>query len=155
MWPPVGGLGFKQVPPKGDTINGYFVPGGTQIGQGFYAVGRSKLVFGEDANVFRPERWLLAGGDELSNMLAALDTHFGHGKYSCLGKPIAMMEVHKAVFEVGLILGTIIGTNTDGMMQLFKRYDFAVMNPERPIKTQTSVFLFASDFWVRVSRREE
>lgn len=100
MWPPVGGLGFKQVPPEGDTINGYFVPGGTQIGQGFYAVGRSKLVWGEDADVFRPERWLVAEGDELKRMVDALDTHFGHGKYSCLGKPIALMEIHKAVYEV-------------------------------------------------------
>jgi cytochrome P450 len=100
MWPPVAGLGFKQVPPQGDTINGFFVPGGTQVGQGFYAVGRSKLVWGEDADVFRPERWLLAGQDRLREMIAAFDTHFGYGKYSCLGKPIALMEIHKAVFEV-------------------------------------------------------
>ncbi|KAH8734711.1 cytochrome P450 [Ilyonectria robusta] len=135
MWPPVGGLGFKQVPPEGDTINGYFVPGGTQIGQGFYAVGRSRLVWGEDADVFRPERWLVAKGDELKRMVDALDTHFGHGKCSCLGKPIALMEIHKAVYE------------------LMKRYDFAVLNAEQPIKTQTSVFLFASDFWVKITKR--
>ncbi|KAF5020104.1 hypothetical protein F66182_7867 [Fusarium sp. NRRL 66182] len=137
MWPPVAGLGFKQVPPEGDTINGFFVPGGTQVGQAFYAVGRSRLVWGDDADVFRPERWLLADQDELRSMIAASDTHFGHGKYSCLGKPIALMEIHKAVFE------------------LFKRYDFAVLNPERPIKAQTSVFLFASDFWVKITRRED
>ncbi|KAI1040544.1 hypothetical protein LB505_005752 [Fusarium chuoi] len=70
-------------------------------------------------------------------MAAALDTHFGHGKYSCLGKPIALMEIHKAVFE------------------LFKRYDFAILNAERPIKTQTSVFLFASDFWVTITQRND
>ncbi|KAF5558637.1 pisatin demethylase (cytochrome P450) [Fusarium mexicanum] len=137
MWPPVAGLGFKQVPPEGDTINGFFVPGGTQVGQGFYAVGRSRLVWGDDADVFRPERWLLADEDRLRDMIAALDTHFGHGKYSCLGKSIALMEVHKAVFE------------------LFKRYDFAILNAERPIKTQTSVFLFASDFWVTITRRDD
>ncbi|KAK7404120.1 hypothetical protein QQX98_010078 [Neonectria punicea] len=100
MWPPVGGLGFKQVPPEGGTVNGYFVPGGTQIGQGFYAVGRSRLVWGEDADVFRPERWLIADEDGLRRMVGALDTHFGHGKYACLGKPIALMEIHKAVYEV-------------------------------------------------------
>ncbi|KAH6900409.1 cytochrome P450 [Thelonectria olida] len=136
MHPPVGGLGFKQVPPEGDTINGFFVPGGTQIGQGFYAVGRSKIVWGEDADVFRPERWLIAKGDQLNRMVAALDTHFGHGKYSCLGKPIALMEIHKAVYE------------------LMKRYDFAVVNAEQPIKTQASVFIFASDFWVKITKRE-
>ncbi|KAM0253465.1 hypothetical protein ACHAP5_000494 [Fusarium lateritium] len=137
MWPPVAGLGFKQVPPEGDTINRFFVPGGTQVGQGFYAVGRSRLVWGEDADVFRPERWLFAKEDRLRDMIAAFDTHFGHGKYSCLGKPIALMEIHKAVFE------------------LIKRYDFAVLNAERPIRVQTLVFLFASDFWVKITRRED
>lgn len=106
MWPPVGGLGFKQVPPAGDTINGFFVPGGTQIGQGFYAVGRSKRVWGADADVFRPERWLVAEGDELKSMVAAVDTNFGSGKYACLGKQIALMELHKAVFEVSFILAS-------------------------------------------------
>lgn len=100
MWPPLAGLGFKQVPPGGDTINGFFVPGGTQVGQGFHAVGRSRLVWGEDADMFRPERWLLADEGELKRMTAAWDTNFGHGKYVCLGKPIALMEMHKAVFEV-------------------------------------------------------
>ncbi|KAI8688953.1 hypothetical protein NCS55_00150600 [Fusarium keratoplasticum] len=137
MWPPLAGLGFKQVPPEGDTINGYFVPGGTQVGQGFHAVGRSRLVWGEDADMFRPERWLIADESELKRMTAAWDTHFGHGKYVCLGKPIALMEIHKAVFE------------------LIKRYNFALMNPEKPINIQASVFLFASDFWVRISRRDD
>lgn len=100
MWPPVSGLGFKTVPPEGDSLNGYFVPGGTEIGQGFHGVGRSKAVWGADADVFRPERWLRAEGFELKKMRNALDTHFGHGKYSCLGKQIALMELHKAVFEV-------------------------------------------------------
>jgi cytochrome P450 len=100
MWPPIGGLGFKRVPPGGETINGYHVPEGTEIGQGFLAVGRSKAVWGEDANVFRPERWLNTNESELKRMISAVDTHFGAGKYSCMGKPIAVMELHKAIFEV-------------------------------------------------------
>ncbi|KAK5992623.1 Cytochrome P450 monooxygenase ABA1 [Cladobotryum mycophilum] len=135
MWPPVGGLGFKTVPPEGDTINGYFVPGGVEIGQGFHGVGRSKAVWGPDANVFRPDRWLNAEGEQLKNMINAVDTHFGFGKYSCLGKAIALMELHKAVFE------------------LVRRFDFSLVNPETPIKTQASIFLFASDFWVTLTKR--
>ncbi|KAL7786367.1 cytochrome P450 [Trichoderma ceciliae] len=135
MWPPVGGLGFKIVPPEGDYLNGYFVPGGTEIGQGFHGVGRSKAVWGLDADIFRPERWLVAREDGLRDMANAVDTHFGHGKYSCLGKPIALMELHKAVFE------------------LVRRFDLSVMNPETPIKITASIFLFASDFWVTLSKR--
>ena len=32
MFPPVTGLVSKMVPPEGDTINGVFLPGGTDIG---------------------------------------------------------------------------------------------------------------------------
>ncbi|KAL6876781.1 cytochrome P450 [Trichoderma novae-zelandiae] len=135
MWPPVGGLGFKTVPPEGDSINGYFVPGGTEIGQGFHGVGRSKAVWGPDADVFRPERWLFVGEEELRRMTNAVDTHFGYGKYSCLGKQIALMELHKALFE------------------LVRHFDFCVVNPETPIKTTASIFLFASDFWVTITKR--
>jgi cytochrome P450 len=102
MYPPVTGLGFKQVPQGGDTLCGYFVPGGTQIGHNFYGLGRSKRVWGADADVFRPERWLVAEEDELKKMDAAVDLDFGHGKYSCLGKPIAMMELSKTIVEVPL-----------------------------------------------------
>ncbi|CCF41329.1 cytochrome P450 [Colletotrichum higginsianum] len=135
FYPPVTGLGFKQAPEGGDVLNGYFVPGGTQIGQNFFGVGRSLRVWGPDADVFRPERWLSAGEDELRQMNAALDTHFGHGKYSCLGKPIAMMELNKVFVE------------------LLRRYDFTVMNPEKPIKTLSAIFFVARDFWVRLTRR--
>lgn len=100
MWPPVSGLGFKLVPPGGEHINGYFVPGGTEIGQAFLAVGRSKRTWGADADIFRPERWLCASPDDLKRMNHAVDTHFGGGKFSCLGKPIAMMELNKTVYEV-------------------------------------------------------
>ena len=32
MFPPVTGLFDKVVPPEGDTVNGVFIPGGTEIG---------------------------------------------------------------------------------------------------------------------------
>lgn len=135
FYPPVTGLGFKQVPEGGDVLNGYYVPAGTQVGQNFFGVGRSQWVWGPDADVFRPERWLSASAEELKQMNAAVDTHFGHGKYSCLGKSIAMMELNKVFVE------------------LLRRYDFTVMNPEKPIKTLSAIFFVARDFWVRLTRR--
>jgi cytochrome P450 len=38
IYPPVAGLMAKRVPPEGDTINGMFVPGGTQIGYGAWGI---------------------------------------------------------------------------------------------------------------------
>ncbi|KAK7752820.1 hypothetical protein SLS62_005162 [Diatrype stigma] len=55
--PAIGGFP-KRVPPEGDTICGRFVPGGTDIFFNTWLMLRNKEVFGEDADVFRPERFL-------------------------------------------------------------------------------------------------
>lgn len=105
MYPPVVGLGNKQVPKGGDVLNGYFVPEGTQIGHNFPGIMRSKRIWGEDAHVFRPERWLEFDDEELKAMCGVVDLAFGYGKYQCLGKPIAMMELNKVFCEVGCPCG--------------------------------------------------
>jgi cytochrome P450 len=100
MHPPIPALNSKQVPPQGDTINGIFVPGGTRIGYGSFSIQRNKSVFGEDAKFFRPERWLEATGSELQRMERTNDLVFGSGKYQCLGKSVAYVELRKFIFEV-------------------------------------------------------
>lgn len=100
MYPPVTGLGSKQVPRGGDYLNGHFVPEGTQVGTNYFGLMHSKELWGTDADVFRPERWLEASEDQLRVMNGAVDLAFGYGKYSCLGKPIAMMELNKIFVEV-------------------------------------------------------
>ncbi len=57
-------------------------------------------LWGNDADVFRPERWVDANPEEWRSMNTMLDLNFGSGKYSCLGKPIAMMELNKVFVEV-------------------------------------------------------
>jgi len=101
MWPPVLGLGFKEVPEGGDTINGYFLPAGTSVGYGAWGLHRSKALYGEDANVYRPERWTDTKDEEkLAAMNRSADLVFSYGKSGCLGKPVAFMELNKALTEV-------------------------------------------------------
>jgi cytochrome P450 len=100
MFPAATGIMSKTVPPEGDTINGIYIPGGTDIGKNDWAIQRDKKVYGEDATFFRPERWLEAHGEQLERMERSLALIWGHGKYSCLGKNIALMELNKAYFEV-------------------------------------------------------
>lgn len=100
MCPPATGILSKRTPPEGDTINGRFVPGGVDIGQCIWGVQRSKDVYGQDSMLFRPERWLEANGEQLENMEKSLGLVWGYGKYSCLGKNIAFLELNKAFFEV-------------------------------------------------------
>ncbi|KXH40933.1 hypothetical protein CSAL01_09551 [Colletotrichum salicis] len=58
IFPPVVGLMAKQTPPEGDTWNGAFIPGGTRVWWSAWAMFRRQDVFGDDADEFRPERWL-------------------------------------------------------------------------------------------------
>ena len=98
--PPATGILSKKAPPNGDTFKGTFIPGGTEIGQCAWGLQRSKEVYGEDSMLFRPERWLEAKGEKLERMEESLGLIWGHGKFSCLGKHIAFLELNKIFFEV-------------------------------------------------------
>jgi cytochrome P450 len=100
IWPPATSPGFKLVPKGGDTIAGVYLPQGTKVGMSIYNVMRDKAVFGEDADVFRPERWLDAGDEKRDTMEKQLDMLFSPGKWMCLGKSIAWLELNKVFVEV-------------------------------------------------------
>lgn len=64
-----------------------------------YVVQRDPDVFGADAGEFCPERWLHVPEEKLVRMDAAMYV-FGMGPRVCLGKELALMEMHKLVPEV-------------------------------------------------------
>jgi cytochrome P450 len=58
----------RIVPEGGATLCGKFIPGGTVVGMNAWVLHRDQRVFGSDADVFRPERWLEAEPDRLKLM---------------------------------------------------------------------------------------
>jgi cytochrome P450 len=82
----------RIVPSGGATIAGHHFPGGVTVGCNPAIIHRDRGVFGEDADVFRPERWL----DEkrAKEMDKAIIT-FGGGARTCIGKNISLMEMQK------------------------------------------------------------
>jgi hypothetical protein len=93
----------RLVPPQGDTINGIFVPGGVSINHCTWGVQRRKDIYGDDPNCYRPERWLEADEESRRVMDGTLEFVFGgSGRWSCLGKTIALMEIYKVLVEVSL-----------------------------------------------------
>jgi cytochrome P450 len=100
IWSPVTGLLSKTVPPGGDTFNGIFIPGGTDVGCCVWGVFRSKKFWGPDANEFRPERWFGIEAGRLKEMDDIMALIFGSGRYGCLGKGVAMIELNKVFVEV-------------------------------------------------------
>ncbi|KAI9807009.1 MAG: hypothetical protein M1833_002667 [Piccolia ochrophora] len=99
MWPPVTSLMEKEVPAGGDVLDGRYIPGGTRIGYCAWGLQRRKDVYGENAEIFYPERWLDATEDDLAKMNSVHSLIFGYGRWSCLGKSVALIELDKVFFE--------------------------------------------------------
>jgi cytochrome P450 len=131
MKSPAGGSFFKTVPPEGDVINGLFIPAGTQIGVSHLSFLLSRETFGEDAEVFRPERWLEADPAALAKMNGVVDLIFHYGKYQCLGKPVALMEFNKIFVE------------------LLRRFNFSIVNAERPARIYNAVSTLLSSIHIK------
>ncbi|KAL9614526.1 MAG: hypothetical protein Q9167_000976 [Letrouitia subvulpina] len=138
VFPPSVGLMQKTVPKEGDTFNGKFIPGGTNIGYCAWGLHRSKEVFGKDAETFRPERWIHVTGDRLLEMNRVVDLIFGSGKYACLGKPIVFLELRKII------------------VTLFRQYDITLLDPVRPLKNICANGLFLqSEMHVKITDRND
>ena len=90
---------YPRVAPKGGyTLNGLFVPEGTVVSTNAWVNNRNKEVYGQDADDFNPERWMES--EEKSTTMENLSFTFGYGPRICLGKNIALIELHKVVFQV-------------------------------------------------------
>ena len=120
MQVPFTGLLSKEVPPQGDTINGQFIPGGTRIGHNSCGMQLRADIFGEDVDVFRPERWLVADPARKAKMVQTTELVFGYGRWQCLGKSIAFMEMVKVYVEVCLSTLENISVFFGGMCELTK-----------------------------------
>lgn len=110
MHPAVGLTLERVVPAQGVTVAGTFLPGGTIVGCSAWVLHRDERVFGEDAGMFRPERWLdEKRGKEMEGYLFS----FGAGARTCIGKNISLLEMYKLVpavlraFEVSLMLNAV------------------------------------------------
>jgi len=112
FFPPIAcGAFYKDVPAGGDVLCGRYLPQGTKVSTmaATSAITRSRAIWGEDADCFRPERWGEAegmddGGERVRMMGRVVDLSFGGGQFLCSGKGIALMEVCKVVPEVGFFL---------------------------------------------------
>ncbi|KEY65315.1 hypothetical protein S7711_01829 [Stachybotrys chartarum IBT 7711] len=101
IFPPIGVPLFRVVPEGGENFDGRHIPEGTNLGLDFWGMYRkNKAIWGDDPAMFRPERWLQAEPSRLKEMDTMIQYVFGYGRWQCLGKTIAMMEINKAAIEV-------------------------------------------------------
>lgn len=106
----------RYVPASGLTLpDGSFIPASCSVGLNPYIIGRNKTFWGDDADEFRPERWLQKENEsdsvyeERVRSMRATELAFGAGARMCMGRHLAMLEVYKMVatlvsrFEIELV----------------------------------------------------
>ncbi|KAE8147819.1 cytochrome P450 [Aspergillus avenaceus] len=132
----------RYVPVEGLTLpTGQYIPQGCIVGMNPYVVARNRSIWGEDAEVFRPERWLRdprESEDEYQarlRLMNASDLAFGAGSRVCIGKNLGMLEVYKV------------------MATLVSRFEIELVDACE-WKTHNSFFVRQEGVNVRISRRE-
>ena len=75
---PAVGLNItRHVPPEGASIDGKWYPGDTRVAVNAWVLHRDRAVFGQDADVFRPERWFEDNAKEMDRHMYQVSTlHF-------------------------------------------------------------------------------
>ncbi len=117
IYPAATGLTPKIAPPEGDTLeDGTYIPPGTQVGIASWLIYHNKSVYGADADIFRPERWIEGSEEQVGEMKRSLELLFGYGRFKCLGQSVAMMELPKVSFE------------------LVRRFEWSLEDPLRPLE---------------------
>jgi cytochrome P450 len=136
--PAVTGLLPRIVGVNGDTHNGVYLPPGTEVALCAWNIHRTNTkVYGDDAHVFRPERWLEASPERLAVMEEASHLVFGFGRFRCLGENIAKIELNKMFFE------------------MFRRFNWSTIDPIYPFTKNINYGGFVQKgMWVRVTERE-
>lgn len=152
LCPPVAALSYMEVPSSGDIIDGIRIPPGTKVGPSWWQLSRDKDTYGENAHMFRPERWTLADEARRQRMERANEMFFKPGRWTCVGNPLAVMEVSKAICEVRLYCKD----RTRVMLmklQLLRNFDLALVDPTRPMDSVHAGVFLQSKMFVRVKRR--
>ncbi|KXS97489.1 hypothetical protein AC578_9065 [Pseudocercospora eumusae] len=108
LHPAVGLPLWRTVPTSGLQLDGISIPPGSNVGGNAWVVHHDQKIFGFDANVFRPERWL----EGSTAIMKQNDLSFGAGSRTCMGKNVSLIEMAKLVPE------------------LLRRFDFELVDEE-------------------------
>jgi cytochrome P450/NADPH-cytochrome P450 reductase len=114
-----GPISSISVTPKDDTVIGgrYHIAKGTQIQFNLKGLHHDPNLWGEDADIFRPERFLDGGYEGLPpNALKP----FGNGRRACIGRAFAEQEM---IIATALILQRFQIEMADPGYKLGKIYD--------------------------------
>ncbi|TRM63528.1 cytochrome P450 [Schizophyllum amplum] len=127
-------LGLPRLVPEGGmTVMGQHFPAGTVLSVPSYTVHRDEATWGEDANDFRPERWLER--DPVAMQRAF--NPFSLGPRACVGKNLASLELL-------VIISSIL-----------RRFHFVLENPDMELDTSEGFLRKPLECKVGIRRRDD
>lgn len=150
---PAVGLNISRLVPEGGAIiDGTWYPGGTAVAFNGWVVHRDQGVFGQDAEEYRPGRWLeeaekvkvmerhmyqvsLPNPRKVNMKILKLVQQFGGGSRLCIGRNLALLEINKI------------------LPLLLRTYSFKLVNPGEPLKHNTTFFVTQKGLNVYIKKR--
>ena len=136
---PVAGFPFPRQANQPTLLAGQVFPIGTDVGVNPWVLNFNKLIVGDDAKAWKPERW---ADKEAAKNMDRVSLTWGSGARTCLRKGVALLEGEKLAVE------------------LIRKYDFE-LGPELKAKVEsggkpeivTRAFTRMTNFKVNVTRR--
>ncbi|KAF2729301.1 cytochrome P450 [Polyplosphaeria fusca] len=139
--PVVGHILERVVPASGlQLADGTMLPPGTIVGINPWVLTRNTDVYGPRTEEFVPERWMRGAGegeDEFEARMKGMreaDLGFGGGNRTCLGRPLALVE-----------LGKVAAT-------LFGKYEIELEDEGREWELHKQWFVWPHDIKVRMRK---
>ncbi|KAF9010111.1 cytochrome P450 monooxygenase pc-bph [Cyathus striatus] len=126
-------LGLPRVVPEGGlTVLGQYFPEGTVLSVPSYSIHRDPTIWGEDVEVYRPERWF---EQDYAAMQKTFNP-FSVGPRACLGRNLAFLELQ-------IIVGSIL-----------RRFDFVLEHPDQKLETREGFLRKPLGCRVGIKRRD-
>lgn len=126
-------IGLPRIAPEGGlTIQGIHFAQGTVLSVPSYTIHRDTKVWGEDADVFRPERWFERDNATLQKAF----NPFSYGPRACVGRNLASMELL-------IIISSIL-----------RRYQFVLADPDKAFDTREGFLRKPVECRVGIKRRQ-
>ncbi|KAF9887684.1 hypothetical protein FE257_009637 [Aspergillus nanangensis] len=125
----------RHTPPN-FSVRGQKVPQGTTVSISPIAQNHDEEVFGADAAAFKPERWMNDPA-RAKYMDTCLMTFGGNGPRMCIGRNVALVEMHTFI------------------AQFIHHFDFEIVDKNKPWRVTTYWFAYQHDLMMRIRVRPE
>jgi cytochrome P450 len=151
---PAVGLNItRHVPPEGAEIDGQRLPGGTRVALNGWVLHRDTQIFGSDAKVYRPQRWLEDEG-RAKNMERYM-FQFGGGSHLCKWRDGSCLLARRTDCALGIGKNLALLEMNKTLPLLFREYDFELLRPQEDLKHNSTFFVVQGGLDVKISKREK